>query len=128
MDKSKTIMQGIMDHMQAHGYTVYAPTQAIGVVKAPYVVVTYLGSAKHNTFSTIIERYSVILFLPHRLYSELQAHTQGIEDTMRKLHPQLIYDDFGGSPVYDDNMKCYQVPTDYLSYKRMNTKITPLRT
>jgi hypothetical protein len=117
----------IMDHLQEHGYTVYAPTNAIGVVKDPYIVVTYLGSAKHPSFSTIIERYSVILFLPHRLYSELQAHQNALEDTMRKLHPHVIYDDFGGIPIYDDQMKCYQIATDYKTYKRMNTRITPTR-
>lgn len=120
---TKTIMQLMADHLIANGYKVYTPTQAIGVVKDPYIVITYLGSARHTSFSTIIERYSVILFLPHRMYSELQEHTQGIEDTMRKMHPQVIYDNFGGNPLYDDNMKCYQVATDYLSYKRMNTKL-----
>ena len=74
----KTIMQTVADHLIAHGYRVYTPTQAIGVVTDPYIVIQYLGSAKHTSFSTIIERYSVILFLPHRLYSELQTHIQGI--------------------------------------------------
>ena len=122
---TETLLQIIMQHLQGNGYTVYAPTNAIGVVKEPYVVVTYLGSAKHQSFSTIIERYSVILFLPHRLYSELQAHQNTLEDTMRKLHPQVIYEDYGGIPIYDDNMKCYQIATDYKTYKRMNTRITP---
>lgn len=122
-----TIMQLIMDHLQDNGHTVYTPMQAIGIVKEPYIVVTHIGSAKHASFSTIIERYSIILFLPHRLYSEMQAHVQSIEDTMRMIHPQVIYDNFGGNPIYDDNMKCYQISTDYLSYKRMNTKITPLK-
>jgi len=112
-----------MDHLQGNKYTVYTPTQAIGVVKDPYIVVTHIGSARHASFSTIIERYSVVLFLPHRLYSELQTHIQAIENTMRKLHPQVIYDDFGGSPIYDDAMKCYQIATDYKTYKRMNTKL-----
>lgn len=125
--EDKTMIQFIADHLIEHGYKVYAPTQAIGVVKEPYVVIRYLGGAKHASFSTIIERYSIIIFLPHRLYNEIQRHVQGIEDTMRKLHPRLIYDNFGGFPLYEDHMQCYLVSTDYLSYKRMNTQITPLR-
>jgi hypothetical protein len=120
----KTILQKIMDVLQHDGYTVYAPTNAIGIVKEPYVVVIYLGGAKHQSFSTIIERYSVIMFLPHNLYSELQYHQNEIDRTMRKLYPNVLYDDFGSSPVYDDKMKCYQIATDYKTYKRMNTKLT----
>ena len=67
-----SIWQDIVVHLQADGFDVYSPGMKVGECVSPYIVVKNDGSTRHASFSTDVDFYAIMCYVPRTAYSTLE--------------------------------------------------------
>lgn len=108
----------IFECLQSGGFTVYPPGIAIGECKSPYVVVKNDGSSEHPSFSTDVDLYAVMCYVPKQAYSTLEPLVQSVKKTMKNLEPMIKYYGSQTPSYYDDSVKAHMISIEYKNYKK----------
>lgn len=111
--------QDIFKHLKAKGFDVYPPGVKIGECKSRYIVLKNDGSSKHVNFSTDIDLYSVMCYVPRDRYSELEPMIQEVKKVMKGLEPMIKPYGSQTPSFYDDSYKAHMVSIEYKNYKKM---------
>ena len=115
----KTQWQQLYTFLKSKGVNVYSPAQAIGECKTKYVVVKSSGATRHPSFSTDVETYSLLCYVPKDKYSELEGYVMGLKGLMKEIYPQFIATGQQTPSFYDDDIKAHMVSIDYKNYKKI---------
>lgn len=110
----KTVWERIFDALSSHGIEVYPPANKTGECKAEYVVVKNDGAAQKGTFSTQVNYYTVMLYVPANKYTRLErfkAEVKAIFST--DLYPMLMPTGQETPDFYDDGVKAHMVSILY---------------
>ena len=110
--------QDIFAHLKKSGYDVYSPGVKTGECESPYVVVKNDGSSRHTSFSTDIELYAVMCYVPKQSYSELEPLVQSVKETMKGLEPMIKPYGSQTPSYYDDSLKAHMISIEYKNYKK----------
>ncbi len=110
--------QDIYNHLKMN-YEVFTPAQKIGDCYSRYIVVKNDGATKHNTFSSIVENYSVMCYIPKNEYSQLEIFVQEVKAAMDELKPLVIFTGVQTPSFYDEQIKAHMVSLGYINYKKM---------
>lgn len=111
--------QDICNALQGAGFDVYSPGTKVGDCTSNYVVVKNDGSTGHPVFSTDIDFYSVMCYVPKLKYSELEPMVQSVKQTMKTLKPMILQHSYQTPSFYDDSCKAHMVSIEYKNYKKV---------
>ena len=112
-------LQDIYMHLKQNGFDVYMPETKVGECNAPYVVVKNDGSTKHASFSTNVDLYAVMVYVPKQSYSKLEPLIQRVKRTMKELEPMIKSYGNQTPSYYDDSIKAHMVSIEYQNYKKI---------
>lgn len=118
-DYSESRWQDIFLHLKSEGFDVYSPGIKVGECTSEYLVVKNSGSSRHPNFSTDVDLYSVLCYVPKERYSSLEPLVQRVKAAMKKLEPMIKPNGTQSPSYYDDEYKAHMVSIDYKNYKKM---------
>lgn len=104
--------------LKTKGFDVYPPGIKIGECVSPYVVVSISSSSAHTVFSTDIDLYSVMCYIPKLEYSKLEPLVQSVKKAMCDLKPMILPYGIQTPSFYDDEKKAHMVSIEYMNYKK----------
>lgn len=110
--------QDIFLHLKNQGYDVYSPGVKTGDCISEYLVVKNDGSSKHSSFSTNVELYAVMCYVPKDRYSSLETLVQRVKSSMKELEPMILPYGSQTPSYYDDSLKAHMVSIEYKNYKK----------
>ena len=111
--------QDIFLHLKKAGFEVYSPGQKVGECLFEYIVVKNNGSSKHTSFSTDVDLYSVMCYVPKEKYSELEPFVVKVKESMKGLKPMIIPQGNQTPSYYDDSVKAHMISISYKNYKKL---------
>lgn len=114
-----SIAQDIYMHLKNNGFDVYFPAVKVGECATPYIVVKNDGSTKDINFSTDIDLYAIMVYVPKLKYSLLEPLVQEIKNKMRTLEPLVKPYGQQTSSFYDDSVKAHMISIEYKNYKKI---------
>lgn len=111
--------QDIFLHLEEAGFEVYSPGVKVGDCTSEYIVVKNDGSSKHTSFSTDVDMYAVMCYVPKDKYSQLEPLVQRVKERMKELEP-IIFPYGSQTPsYYDDSFKAHMISIEYKNYKKL---------
>lgn len=110
--------QDIYNCLNNAGFDAFSPGIKVGDCIAPYVVVKMDISTEHPSFSTNVDLYSVMCYVPKQSYSMLEPLVREVEDAMKMLEPMILPYGQKQPSFYDDTIKAHMVSIMYKNYKK----------
>lgn len=111
--------EDIFDQLKASGFDVYSPGIKTGDCITPYVVVAISSSSEHSSFSTNVDLYSVMCYVPKQSYSKLESYVHSVEESIAELEPMILPYGQRQPSYYDDSVKAHMVSITYKNYKKI---------
>lgn len=111
--------QDIFLHLKNRGFDVYSPGTKTGECTSEYLVVKNDGSSKHVSFSTDVDLYAVMCYVPKEKYSTLEPLVQMVKKSMKELEPMIKPYGSQTPSYYDDSVKAHMVSIEYKNYKKL---------
>lgn len=111
--------QDIFVHLKNDGFDVYSPGTKVGECISEYLVVKNDGSSKHPNFSTDVDLYSIMCYVPKEKYSTLEPLIQRVKGSMKGLEPMIKPYGNQTPSYYDDSIKAHMVSVEYKNYKKI---------
>lgn len=111
--------QDIFMHLKNAGFDVYSPGMKIGECTSEYLVVKNDGSSKHLSFSTDVDLYAVMCYVPKEKYSSLEPLVQRVKNSMKELEPMIKPYGSQTPSYYDDSYKAHMISIEYKNYKKL---------
>ena len=111
--------QDIFSHLEDLGFDTYPPGIKVGECTSEYIVVKNDGSSRHSSFSTDVDLYSVMCYVPKDKYSTLEPLVQKVKKAMKGLEPMI--EPYGSQTpsYYDDSYKAHMISIEYKNYKKI---------
>ena len=110
--------QDIFLHLENAGFDVYPPSVYVGECKSPYIVVKNSGSTAHPSFSSDIDMYDVMCYVPQMGYSKLEPMLQKVKAAMKELEPMILPYGEQAPSYFDDSLKAHMTSITYKNYKK----------
>lgn len=104
--------------LKHEGFDVYFPSQKLGDCVKEYIVVKKGESVPHLTFSSIVDIYLIMCYVPKFRYSDMEKLTFRVKKAMKKAYPLFIENGIETPSYYDDNIKAHMVSIEYKNYKK----------
>ena len=111
--------QDIYSHLKKVGFDVYSPGIKTGECTSAYLVVKNDGSSKHISFSTDVDLYSIMCYVPKDKYSTLEPLVQNVKKSMKELEPMILPYGSQTPSYYDDGIKAHMISIEYKNYKKL---------
>lgn len=111
--------QDIYLHLKKSGFDVYSPGVKTGECVSEYIVVKNDGSSRHASFSTDVDLYAVMCYVPKEKYSTLEPLVQNVKKIMKGLEPMIKPYGSQTPSYYDDSVKAHMVSIEYKNYKKL---------
>lgn len=111
--------QDIFLNLKNQGFDVYSPGIKTGECVSEYVVIKNDGSSKHTSFSTDVDLYAVMCYVPKNKYSSLEPLVQRVKNAMKRLEPMIKPYGTQTPSYYDDSYKAHMVSIEYKNYKKL---------
>ena len=111
--------QDIFLNLKKQGFDVYSPGIKTGECVSEYVVVKNDGSSKHTSFSTDVDLYAIMCYVPKNKYSSLEPLVQREKNAMKRLEPMIKPYVTQTPSYYDDSYKAHMVSIEYKNYKKL---------
>lgn len=106
-------------HLKIKGFDVYSPGTKTGDCINKYIVVKNDGSSKMAGFSTDVDLYSIMCYVPKDKYSQLEPFVQEVKKAMKELEPMILPYGSQTPSFYDDSFKAHMVSIEYKNYKKI---------
>lgn len=114
-----SIWQDIFVHLKNANFEVYPPGIKKGECESSYVVVKNDGSTKHASFSTDVDLYAIMCYVPKDEYSTLESFVQNVKESMKGLMPVVLPYGSQTPSYYDDGVKAHMISVEYKNYKKL---------
>lgn len=111
--------QDLYRHLKKKGYDVYSPGIKVGECTAAYLVVKNNGGSKHNSFSTSVDTYDIMCYVPKQAYSSLEPLVQSVKEAMKELDPLFKWNGADTGSYYDDSVQAHMYTITYKNYKKL---------
>lgn len=119
LDERPTIWENIFNHLKEEGFEVYSPGIKVGECTSEYIVVMNDGSSRHTEFSTDVDLYAIMCYVPKQQYSKLEKLVQRVKKSMKKLSPMVKPYGSQTPSFYDDTTKSHMISIEYKNYKKI---------
>jgi hypothetical protein len=111
--------QDIFLHLKNQGFDVYSPGVKVGDCTSEYLVVKNDGSSRHSSFSTDVDLYAILCYVPKERYSSLEPLVQRVKSSMKELEPMILPYGSQTPSYYDDSLKAHMISIEYKNYKKL---------
>lgn len=111
--------EDIFLHLKEKEFDVYSPGIKLGECKSPYIVVKNNGGNRHASFSSNVDLYSVMCYVPKQNYSKLESLVMEVKKAMKELEPMILPNGVETPSYYDDTYKAHMVSIEYKNYKKL---------
>lgn len=111
--------QDIFLFLKNKGYNIYSPSTKEGECKEKYIVLKNDGATKHPSFSTMIDLYTVLCYVPKQNYSQLEPYVQQVKKDLKEIEPLIKPYGLETQSYYDDTIKAHMISVQYKNYKKM---------
>lgn len=111
--------QDIFTHLKKAGFDVFSPGTKVGECISEYLVVKNDGSTKHASFSTDVDLYAIMCYVPKDKYSSLEPLVQRVKNSMKGLEPMIKPYGTQTPSYYDDSFKAHMINIEYKNYKKL---------
>lgn len=118
-EHTNSIWKDISSHLKKSGFDVYSPGIKVGECTKEYIVVKNDGSLQHVSFSTDVDLYAVMCYVPKNKYSSLEPLIQNVKRCMKELEPLILPYGNQTPSYYDDGVKAHMISIEYKNYKKM---------
>lgn len=118
-DYNDSIWQDIYMHLTENCFDVYSPGTKLGECSKPYIVIKNNGGSKHDSFSTYVDLYSIMCYVPKSNYSYLEVFVNEVKRAMKGLMPLVKPTGQQSPSYYDDAYKAHMISIEYKNYKKM---------
>lgn len=112
-------IQDIFVHLQNKGFDVYFPSQHEGECISPYVVVKGYTNTQFRQYSSTVQYYDLLCYVPKDHFSTLYPFVDSIKAAMKELSPMIKPAFFDTASYYDEEIKAHMVSIQYLNYRKM---------
>jgi len=109
----------IYDVLTEDGFDVYEPAQHQGECTKRYVVVALDACSRISNYSSVSQRYDIMLYIPRGQYSQLEDFVAAVKQSMKKLEPMIIPMHSQTPPYYDDGVKGHMVSIQYRNSRKL---------
>lgn len=108
-------------HLQSKGVDVYSPAQHVGECKSKYVVLKDAGLTKMASFSTTMQMYEVLCYVPAGQFSQVESYKETIKSYMAELKRNfMIRETYVETPsFFDEDINGHMVSVQYVVYKQI---------
>lgn len=110
--------QDIYLHLQNAGFDVRSPATSLAECTSKYIVVKNDGMTAHSSFSTDVEQYAIMCYVPQKQYSELEPYVQAVKEAMKTMEPMILPFGFQTPSFFDDAIKAHMTSVQYKNYKK----------
>lgn len=111
--------QDIYSYLKNQGFDVYSPGVKTGECISEYLVVKNDGSSRHSSFSTDVDLYAILCYVPKEKYSTLEPLVQKVKEKMKGLEPMIKPYGSQTPSYYDDSLKAHMISIEYKNYKKL---------
>lgn len=115
----ETRWQDIFECLKNRGFDVYSPGMKAGECVSEYIVVKNDGASRHLSFSTNVELYAIMCYVPKNRYSSLETLVQRVKNCMKELEPMILPYGSQTPSYYDDSLKAHMVSIEYKNYRKL---------
>ncbi len=115
----ETRWQDIFVNLKNDGFEVYPPAMKVGECESRYLVIKDNGSNPHSSFSTEVQLYTVLCYVPKDEYSQLESFVNEVKESMKKLFPMVRPTGAQTPSFYEDSIKAQMISIDYKNYKKV---------
>jgi len=113
-----TVWNDIYLHLK-ETFEVYSPGTKTGECTTNYLVVKKDGSVQFGKFSSDIDYYSLLCYVPRDAYSQLEKYVNDAQISMKLLEPMVSYANQKSPSYYDDTLKAHMISVTYKNYKKL---------
>lgn len=119
-ESANSRLQDLYHILKDGGFDVYMPDVKEGDCLSPYLVIKNDGGTKHSNYSTNIDLYSVMCYVPRRSYSQLEPLMVRVRNYMKE-NARPLFDETGEvSPSYfDQDLNAHMISIEYRNYKKI---------
>lgn len=103
----------IYKFLQSKGHEVYFPAQKVGECKKPYIVIKDEGLTQLLNFSSKLQLYSIMAFVPGTRFGDLEPLINQVDEEMKELFPMIKSTNFRTPSFYDDVIKGHMISSQY---------------
>lgn len=103
----------LYEFLQSKGHEVYFPAQKTGECKKPYLVIKDEGLSRFQQFSSKLQMYSIMAFVPGVRFGDLEPLIDRVDEEMKELFPLFVSTFFRTPSFYDDTVKGYMISSQY---------------
>jgi len=112
-------IQDIFVFLKQKGFDVYFPAQHQGECTAPYVVIKGAVSTQFREYSSWVQYYDLLCYVPKDKFSELYPFVDSVKAAMKELAPMIKPAFYDTESFYDDEIKGHMVSVQYLNYRKL---------
>ncbi len=105
--------QDIYLYLKNNDIDVYSPGQHQGDCLSNYVVIKEGTSIQLQTFSSSIDEYILMCYVPYSKYSELKPFVDKIIELMKGMQPMIMPLYQRDIPFFDEDVKANMVSIHY---------------
>lgn len=108
--------QDIYLHLKNKGIEVYSPGQHQGSCLSKYVVVKEGTSIQMQEYSSAMDIYILMCYVPFKKYSTLRPFVNYVADLMKELRPMIMPTHQRDAPYFDEQVQAHMVAIYYRNY------------
>lgn len=112
-------IQDIYMCLKNSGLNVYFPAQHQGECITPYVVVKSSSNLQFRQYSTVVQYYDLLCYVPKDRYSALCPYVDKVKAAMKQLFPMITPAHYDTESFYDDTVKGHMISIQYQNYKKL---------
>lgn len=113
-----SIWKDIYNCLKDNGYDVYSPSSKVGECESKYIVVKIDTGTPHSAFSSNVDLYSIMCYVPKFEYSQLEDFLADVKTTLKKVN-SIIATGNKTPSFYDDDIKAHMISIEYKNYKQV---------
>lgn len=116
------VWQDIYRHLDSNGYDVYPPATKTGECTDVYIVLRFDGGGQVLGYSSDVQYYAILLYVPQNRYSETETIVQHIKKVMQSLFPQVKPSGIEQPTYFDQQVKAHMTSIRYQNYKKIDRR------
>lgn len=101
------------------GIDVYPPATKTGECTSPYVVIKDEGVSKFQQYSSTVNYYSLLCYVPKGDYSTLKPFVDQIKGIAKLLEPMILPTYVETPSFYDDTYKGHMISVQYKNTRKI---------
>jgi hypothetical protein len=118
---AETRLQDIYLCLKNKGFDVYFTGQHVGDCLKNYVVVKSDVSTPYLDFSTNVDYYSILLYVPQKYPTQVDIFRKQVENALLELYPMIKSANSITTTILDETVNGYMTSMTYVNYRKVNS-------